>query len=576
MTKNLIEKNVLFVESDYSIDKVIRLMSNSSQKVKFPGIAIVIDKKLSLQGLVTDGDIRRAYTNNVDFNLPIGEIMIKNPITLDLNYNEENVTKNLYKKIKNTERLKTKKLRFVPVLDKNKRVIRILDYSEIYNIENQENNKIAIFGMGFVGLTLAASLSNRKFDVKGIDNNINLINDLKENKIKIHEPGLNEMVSLMQTIKKLSFDVELRNSKNNIYIIAVGTPVNKITNKPEFKSLDSVVKSIGLYLKKDDIVILRSTVAVGTTRKRVIPVLEELSKLKVGKDFHISFCPERTIEGNALDELNNLPQIIGGFSKMCELKSSIFWSKLTPTVIKVNSLEAAELVKLANNTFRDLSFAFSNNLSILCDKYNINAHELISFANTGYQRNPIPSPSPGVGGYCLTKDPYIYDSSFDEGIKIPKLGEISRKSNEVALNYPITVLNRFSKNIKKPLKDLKVSIIGIAFKGIPETNDLRESVSIELINKLKSKVNKIFVWDAIISKDELIQKNLLFIENLDDHIEISDALIFMNNHPKNRKINFLKKFKKELLIFDGWGQFDYRELEKIKGITYSTMGYITD
>ena len=574
--KSLIEKEVLFVETNYPIDKVIRLMSNSSRKVKFPGIAIVIDKNISMKGLVTDGDIRRAYTNDVDFNSPIEKIMIKNPISLDIDFDEQNIHSLINKQIKNTKRLKAKKLRFIPVLDKNNRVVRILDYFETYNTLNKENKKVAVFGMGFVGLTLAASLSNRKFDVKGIDINSNLINDLKENKIQIHEPGLKELVSLMQTIKKLSFDVELNNSKNNIYIIAVGTPINKISKKPEFTSLDSVVESIALYLKKEDIVILRSTVALGTTRNRVIPMLEKLSKLKAGRDFYVSFCPERTVEGNALVELNKLPQIIGGFSKKCEMKSSILWSKLTPSLVRVSSLEAAELVKLANNTFRDLSFAFSNNLSILCDKYNINAHELINAANNGYERNPIPNPSPGVGGYCLTKDPYIYDSSFEEGSESIKIGEISRKSNEIALKYPINILKKFSHKIKKPLKDFNISIIGIAFKGVPETNDLRGSTSIELINELENKVNNIFVWDAVISKDIFLQKNLHFIENLNDHFEISDALIFMNNHPNNKKINFLNNFKKDLLIFDGWAQFDYRELEKIKGITYSTMGYITD
>lgn len=574
--KNIIENDVLFVKTDHSIDKVIRLMSNSSRKVKFPGIAIVVDKNISMQGLITDGDIRRAYTNNVDFSTPIEKIMIKNPIILEHDFEENNISHILNRQIKKSKRLKTNKLRFIPVIDENKRVIKILDYFEILNNEHLANKKVVVFGMGFVGLTLAASLSNRKFDVKGIDIDSSLIKDLKENKIEIHEPGLNEMVSLMQTLKKLSFDVELKNSKNNVYIIAVGTPVNENSKKPEYRSLDSVVQSIGTYLKKDDIVMLRSTVAVGTTRKRVIPMLEELSKLKAGKDFFVSFCPERTVEGNALDELNKLPQIIGGYSNKCELISSNFWNKMTPTVIKVSSLEASELVKLANNTFRDLSFAFSNNLSMLCDIYNINAHELINSANKGYERNPIPSPSPGVGGYCLTKDPYIYNSSFAENDSDINLGKISRKSNEEALKYPIKVLNRFSKKINKPLKKLNVSIIGMAFKGIPETNDLRGSASMELINKLENKVNKIFVWDAIVSKDKLNLNNLLFIEKLNDHIEISDALIFMNNHPDNRKINFLNINNKELLVFDGWAQFDSRELEKIKGITYSTMGYITD
>ena len=142
--KNLIENEVLFVKIDYSIDKVIRLMSNSSRKVKFPGVAIVIDKNNSMQGLITDGDIRRAYTNNVDFNTPIEEIMIKNPIILKHDFEVNNLSNIINRQIKKSKRLKTNKLRFIPVIDENKRVIRILDYFEIINNEQLDNKKVVV------------------------------------------------------------------------------------------------------------------------------------------------------------------------------------------------------------------------------------------------------------------------------------------------------------------------------------------------------------------------------------------------------------------------------------------------
>ena len=158
---------------------------------------------------------------------------------------------------------------------------------------------------------------------------------------------------------------------------------------------------------------LRSTVPLGTTRKVVIPVLEKKSSLEVGKDFHIAFTPERTIEGNAMQELYSLPQIVGGYSEECTKKAIDFWGGLTSTVVKVPSIEAAELVKLANNTFRDLSFAFSNNLSMLADKFNINTHELIIAANKGYSRNPIPH-QVQVLRILSHERSFSFDSSFAE------------------------------------------------------------------------------------------------------------------------------------------------------------------
>jgi len=152
---------------------------------------------------------------------------------------------------------------------------------------------------------------------------------------------------------------------------------------------------------------LRSTVPVGTTRKQVIPVLEHYSGLAAGSGFHIAFCPERTVEGQAIQELSSLPQIVGGLTEACTEKAVSFWSTLTDTVVRVDALEAAELVKLINNSYRDLSFAFANEFALLADRYNIDATRLIAAANEGYPRDKIPRPSPGVGGYCLTKDPVV-------------------------------------------------------------------------------------------------------------------------------------------------------------------------
>ena len=164
--------------------------------------------------------------------------------------------------------------------------------------------------------------------------------------------------------------------------------------------MERVSTLVGNFLKEGDLVILRSTVPVSTCRNIVLPILEEKSKLTCGEDFHLTFAPERTIEGKALEELKSLPQIIGGYSKECVNIASNFFRYLSPHIVAVESLEEAEMIKLVNNTFRDLSFAFANELVYICDKFNLDTTKIIKDASEGYPRNKLPLPG-FVGGYCL-------------------------------------------------------------------------------------------------------------------------------------------------------------------------------
>ena len=208
------------------------------------------------------------------------------------------------------------------------------------------------------------------------------------------------------------------------------------------RPIENAIRSVSVYLKGDHVMI-RSTVPVGTTRNFIIPKLNNLSKLKAGKDFYVSFVPERVVEGNALRELRSLPQIVGGLTSACLNRASKFWSTITPTIIRTSSLEASELVKLANNSFRDLSFAFANELAFVAGKFNLNAFDLIKAANNGYPRNKIPSPSPGVGGYCLTKDPILFSSSISRKKNDVMLSKVGRVVNERATKSVIFTIQKY-------------------------------------------------------------------------------------------------------------------------------------
>jgi nucleotide sugar dehydrogenase len=556
---------------DDSIDNVVRSMAQSSRGVKYPGIAVILDKHGKLKGMLTDGDIRRAYASNIQFTDKVSKVMIKDPIVLSSNTPPENILDEIQDAIKSKARLHVGWVRHVLFVDKDFRLIRILDYLELLQNNNMIVDKVAVIGMGYVGLTMAVFIANQGYKVEGIDIKKKLIHQLQKGEPHVHESGLEDMLNINLQKGFLRFNESL-SGHQNIYLVAVGTPLDT-KNKPDMTHLKNVLKEIAKFLKKNDQVMLRSTVPVGITRQFVVPFLEIKTKLIAGKDFSVSFVPERTVEGDAMNELRNLPQVIGGFSKNCLKRSVEFWSNLVPTVVRAPSMEAAEMVKLANNTYRDLSFAFSNEIALLADEFNIDAADLINIANEGYPRNPIPLPSPGVGGYCLSKDPIIYGSKASGGKNIAKLGDISRKINRNAALYPIEKLNIFIKKNDWEFGKISLVIMGIAFKGNPETADVRSSVAIDLIHKLEEKVSKIIVWDAVLKNNDLAKLGLRYTNNLKDSISKAQAVLILNNHPGNITSEVLTPSNKGRLIFDGWRQFNSVEVEKIKGLTYSTMGY---
>lgn len=557
-----------------TIDVTIRMMALHSKSVVHPGLAVIVDDCHRLLGVLTDGDFRRAYAKNVNFDDPVDSIMTSNPITLPVSMPREKIISEVNRKVRELGRHQLDWIKHVILIDENRCIVDILDFFELVNTQGNGGQRVAIFGMGFVGLTLAVAISNRGHKVLGIDVNEALIRQLSSGLPHIHEPGLSEMLNINLASELISFDTKPDNNNHDIYIIAVGTPIDE-HGIPDLRPLHEVLTSIGGRLKKGNQVMLRSTVPAGTSRSIVIPELEKISNLKPGKDFFVAFVPERTIEGRALQELRDLPQIIGGYTSLCTRKAVDFWSTLSTSIVQLPSLEGAELVKLANNTYRDLSFAFANELALLADNFNVDAFELISAANEGYPRNRIPHPSPGVGGYCLTKDPFLFSSTPFGVRKSVTLGRAGRLVNRKAANYPVSIILRFAKKIGKNISELNVLIVGIAFKGEPENTDMRSSTSVDVAESLSRMTNYVKVWDAVVSPEEIRKKGLEPVSSLECAVKNADAILILNNHRSNTKILQYLKGGVYKLVFDGWHQLDAKELERIPGIIYGTMGYLS-
>jgi len=573
MTSDFADLAVVASPGD-TIDSTFRLMAERSREVAHPGLAIVLDDGGRLLGILTDGDLRRAYARDISFALPVSEIMVREPVTLPARTSRDQIIPEVYRRVRQSGRHKSDWIRHIPLLGDDGRLVDVLDFLELLQSQGGGQQKVAVFGLGYVGITLAVSLANRGHQVTGLDIRPELIEELKQGRPHVHEPGLRDMLKSTLTRQRIDFDTSLGGHRHDVYIIAVGTPLDA-ASRPNLGALNSVIAAIGSLLKRGDLVMLRSTVPTGTTRNIVIPQLEQLSGLEAGKHFHVAFAPERTIEGRAMQELRTLPQVVGGYSTGCTQKAAQFWSTLTRSVVQVASLEASELVKLANNTYRDLSFAFANELALLADASNVDAFDLILAANEGYPRNPIPQPSPGVGGYCLTKDPILYGSGLEGPLRDATLGRAGRQVNERAALYPVEMVERFARRFGRLSSELVVLIVGVAFKGEPETTDLRGSTSLDVANALKGKVARVLAWDAVVPTAELTASGLEPVESLEQALGRADVVLILNNHRQNVSVLSWLQPGAARLIFDGWHQLDANEIEKIPGLVYATMGYMT-
>ena len=442
--------------------------------------------------------------------------------------------------------------------------------------EKIEQKQICILGLGHVGLTLALVMADRGFNVIGFDTNSQIISDVKQKKSPILEPNIESYLERLID-KTFHATTDLDDITADVYIITVGTPIDSKTKIPNIEYIKSASKTIGEKIKKGDLVILRSTVPIGLSRNIVVPILEEKSGLECGSDFLLSYSPERTIEGEALKELRELPQIVSGYNSNSSIMSSKIFSKITDHVIDVGPLESAEMVKIMNNTFRDVKFAYANEMALICKDLGLDMVELVKSANAGYKRDRIPVPSPGVGGACLSKDSYILRYSTENIEHKPNIVSLARDLNEL---IPREILKSISQELDKANKQIETSkffIIGFAFKGDPETADLRGSTTIDFLNELKKssgEENILYGYDPIVAPEEIEELGIKFVD-YSEGFNNADVILFMNNHKSYVSLDIeemLDGASADCIFFDGWHLFEPSLINSIKQIKYHGVG----
>ncbi len=395
---------------------------------------------------------------------------------------------------------------------------------------NKSNLRVSVIGLGYIGLPTAAIIANKGIIVNGFDINKDIVDTINSGKIHIVEEGLESVVS--KVIKEEKFKADTKLEQSDVFLIAVPTPFkknNSLIPEPDISFVNKAVEQISNVIKKGDLIILESTSPVGTT-ENIFKMIIEKSKLKK-EDFFLAYCPERVLPGNILWELENNSRIVGGINKPSSNAAKDFYSLFCLGEISTTDSNTAELVKLAENSYRDVNLAFSNELSMICNELDINVYRLINLANK-HPRVGILSPGCGVGGHCLAVDPWFIASSFPDKSKLIKS---ARQVNDYKKVWAIDeIMKEVSEFILKKGKKPTIGCCGISYK--PNIDDLRESPAKFIVKSLLNKKQNVIVCEPNINHVEGIK-----LTSLDKIIQAADIIVFLVGHKEFTELELKNK-----------------------------------
>lgn len=398
--------------------------------------------------------------------------------------------------------------------------------------------KVSVIGLGYIGLPTAAILSSKNISVVGVDINQNTVDIINQGEIHIIEPGLKEVV--FSSVKSGHLRATTKLETSDIFMIAVPTPFKK-GNKPDLSYIKASVKSISLVLKKGDLIILESTSPVGTTEKIVEWIkgvrpdlsLPKFGEIGVHSCISVAHCPERVLPGRVMQELVENDRVIGGVTKNCAKKAKNLYKIFVKAECIVTDSRTAELSKLVENSFRDVNIAFANELSLICDKLNINTWELINLSNR-HPRVNILQPGPGVGGHCIAVDPwFIVNSAPSES----KLIRTARLVNDGKPKFVLQKIDQAVEELYKNKSQIKIACLGLSFKA--DIDDLRESPAMNIAYSVSQMgFKKCYIVEPNIQQlpDEFNSKKDNLVE-LNTALFDSDIIVLLVDHTSFKAID---------------------------------------
>lgn len=409
---------------------------------------------------------------------------------------------------------------------------------------NSRNAKVAVIGLGYVGLPLAVEFAKKGFFVFGLDVDKERVLTLKQGKSYIHDiPSAAVRDILKNGIFNISSDY--RNLKKaDIIIICVPTPLRK-SRDPDISYVVNAARKINDNLRNGQLVILESTTYPGTTEEVLLPLFSKRN-FRVGKDFFLAFSPERVDPGNKTFHTANITKIVGGVTKSCTYLTKLIYGKIISKVIPVSSSRVAEMTKLLENTFRAVNIGLINEIALMCDKLKINIWEVIDAAETKPFGFMAFYPGAGLGGHCLPIDPlYLTWKSRLSGFEA-RLIEIASEINHYMPKHVVKkVIELLSTKLKRTVSNSRILIVGVAYKR--DVCDVRESPAVDIIRMLIKEKARVYYYDPYVPKLSLLERPPRSIRLTKKNISKFDCVVIVTDHTK---IDYNLILKNAKIIFD--------------------------
>ncbi|MDD5311766.1 MAG: nucleotide sugar dehydrogenase [Dehalococcoidia bacterium] len=417
---------------------------------------------------------------------------------------------------------------------------------------------ISVLGIGRVGLPLALVFARAGLKVIGVDQDKAHIESIKNCIMPFSEEGMQDLMCHPNFEPVHYSDALSKINSSDILIITVGTPL-ACNNNPDFSQLFSILSVLLKAQLQGKLLILRSTVPPGTLEEKVIPYIESKTGLKAGKDFGAAFCPERVLEGHAIEEISNLPEIIGAIDPLSAKIAAGVFRKINPDKkILETTPKSAELAKLYANLYRYVNFALANEFALLGEQFGEDAGEIIRILNTDYPRGGVPKPGL-VGGPCLTKDGYFLLSKS----AFPEFATLASHLNEYIPQHVINLLKERLRKKNIPIYNAKVGVLGIAFKR--NSDDERNSPAVKICQLLE-------IEGATVVKHD---PHIKTTESLANAVKDADAIVLATNHPEFEgildTIHNLRHSSAGCVIFDCWGMLEKATAQRL-GFDYIKFG----
>lgn len=376
--------------------------------------------------------------------------------------------------------------------------------------------KVCVVGLGYIGLPTALMMAAHDVSVIGMDYNKKLVATLQQGKTTFEEEGLD---TLYENARKKGIDFTTEYINADFYILAVPTPYDKFSKKIDSSYVVNAVKDVIRVCPKGAILVIESTVSPGTIDRFVRPAIEECG-FTIGEDLHIVHAPERIIPGNMVYELENNSRVIGADDENIGQKVKSVYSSFCKGDIVVTDIRTAEMSKVVENTFRDINIAYANELAKICRQDNMNVYEIIRIANM-HPRVNILQPGPGVGGHCISVDPWFLVGDY------PGLTSLIRHARLINDSMPEFVLRRIHDIMKERNMDdvSRVGLYGLTYKE--DVDDTRESPTLQLLEQVAQHLGRpLKVYDPMVSNDVVPEQ----YHDFDEFLNAVDIVVIMVAH----------------------------------------------